>query len=1462
VTTLGELLYALVVTPPPDAGEVYSLAAGGSLFELYGGDGHADCDLSVYCRNPLHPGPCKGWKKHLGVTAPGVLSALEKIRKEKLAESRAKRAAAKAEAEKIVHGKLGHGSHPLYQKQLTVKHAKTILTGDENKAVHQASKVILNKAEIRRYSKLKAAQIAANGGKWAGVADQAAYSKSLEQQIGNALALDNKEGSTHHLTNLLSDHASALSAQFANRQMPGCAKGDHDCDGVAYEALKDHLSTSLFRGLRDGNMDEADRQADEVKALGGDPAKIRAWLKKEGVDFEAPAMEVTPPATPPAKVGGPVYTTVKAAGLKPGDKVHLHVVSHDGQKHVASTKDAGNTHTVLATIDAPQGGKTVFHDDATGDKIMGGAAAKKYFLTEAEGHPLTKPAPLKPKATAAKVEQQLNAPDKLGDKLDQAFGPAPAKLSPNAQYAKDIATGVKSAGTLGKLGGYKKLTKEEFDSLDQDTKDKITNWLDNTAADTSNMGVINAIAGINKKLGIGEPSKPNDLTPNEAAPAVPKAAEWTQPGKFDGWLPSQDVKKIIVGAKTPSSDTEAAAWVESVAKLPKSQFDNLVPNAQDDILKGLADEHQMALDLAATDSADAIEEIHKKLTGLGIPKMATMPDFQESPGSGPAPGEPNPIEHLADLGVSNGQLMQALADHPEAYDELPDFTKAQVKGALQAKYDIGTPEEVGQAQSLAVLHSIKLEGKDKAGFAETNLGPLGAPKSETLTKLLEHAKPKEQGGKWALAKTKLPLYEQLTDEDLATLTPEEKTLLVKDLQEMSLKFKDPKKVGVTAGILLKIHKSQGGGAGAGGTSHIETPAKAELDAELKVVTANNVAKMHEVVKKVTGTELSPSAQSGITDKIAGWLAAGDDEKLQHAVDGPASALANSAALNNPYLEPHKGDLHQALAADLFHLLKNDHQPTPVLDAVNKWGTTKVLPANAAAKIVDALANHPGQQGVPGHTMSDKTLAHELASHAGEVGLPSVYDPSDYPVVSKWLGSHALDNAMVDAGIDANDLYDALGDLGLSVHDEAKAKLQADYLQALFDGKTTPGGLAGELPEILSQAHVQWLEALDKNGWADGSPGGHALKAGFVAGGIQKSLNGHSAGSGGASTSTPGQVKEAVAEALTPAGELTDGQKISLKQAYKSFGSTSYLKESTVEQNFDNLLAVASAYSGEEGMGQLTFGKVMDAIDEQMATELGVVNGKLLRKKITDWLGTPGGKGYADTATPKGQLLTQLTGKIAEQKEIAEWQKKNALPKYPGPGGFDTAKQASDFKPHTVASSKVLHDATLKKLGKKISPAQKQAIVSYTGTGASYINDWLRTGKSYGGINTIKEAHLLAEAMYPIQEDMKLLRRTGWEFVPPQFRSYEAIQKLIGGTFHDPAFLSTTVFAQPGSYGQGLPVELHIEAPKGTQGFHADHWSAFKGKENEFLLGAGQTLQIMGVKKKGSKVVVDVRVVTE
>src|ERR1041384_1180509 len=62
---------------------------------------HATCS-TTFCRNPLHPGPCKGWKHTLKKVAPGAYDALEKVRIQKLEEKRKSKIKALQEAGKKI----------------------------------------------------------------------------------------------------------------------------------------------------------------------------------------------------------------------------------------------------------------------------------------------------------------------------------------------------------------------------------------------------------------------------------------------------------------------------------------------------------------------------------------------------------------------------------------------------------------------------------------------------------------------------------------------------------------------------------------------------------------------------------------------------------------------------------------------------------------------------------------------------------------------------------------------------------------------------------------------------------------------------------------------------------------------------------------------------------------------------------------------------------------------------------------------------------------------------------------------------------------------------------------------------------------------------------------------------------------------------------------------------------------
>src|SRR5512143_3705472 len=86
---VASLLAAGQQVPFPAAGQ--SLLSAMQAWTEQDDDAHDTCDALVACRNPLHPGPCKGWKHTLHSVSPGAWHQLEGERVRKANERRLKR---------------------------------------------------------------------------------------------------------------------------------------------------------------------------------------------------------------------------------------------------------------------------------------------------------------------------------------------------------------------------------------------------------------------------------------------------------------------------------------------------------------------------------------------------------------------------------------------------------------------------------------------------------------------------------------------------------------------------------------------------------------------------------------------------------------------------------------------------------------------------------------------------------------------------------------------------------------------------------------------------------------------------------------------------------------------------------------------------------------------------------------------------------------------------------------------------------------------------------------------------------------------------------------------------------------------------------------------------------------------------------------------------------------------------
>lgn len=402
------------------------------------------------------------------------------------------------------------------------------------------------------------------------------------------------------------------------------------------------------------------------------------------------------------------------------------------------------------------------------------------------------------------------------------------------------------------------------------------------------------------------------------------------------------------------------------------------------------------------------------------------------------------------------------------------------------------------------------------------------------------------------------------------------------------------------------------------------------------------------------------------------------------------------------------------------------------------------------------------------------------------------------------------------------------------------KARAEMLQMVMGGTVTPpGGGVLHVSEAAGPHSPETVAAVMKG--AAGIP-------------VKSVVNPPQAGAGGPAK-IPTKVVTAKAPGLgkgTSTAKITASAKSSLLAAYKGQPGT-YLS-SPVEDNYQAVLNVAHAHTGKPGFGSLSLSQVIDSIDEAQAKKLSVSNTGMLKKKITDWLATPEGKAAAQALTPNEAQVKALQSGIMEPVKLPKGKK---VPKPGGPGPFDKNAKSTDFKALTHGEILKIQKDYQEQTGTHWTPSQLSAIKTYTSSSDS-INGYLR-GEHAGYGDDAQQAAHLQQAMMPIQEDVKLSRGTGWEFVPPQYRSYEGMQKLIGKTISDKAFLSTATAGESQGFGS-KDVQIQIEAPKGTMGIYVEHVTSVT-EEYEVILAAGTKLKVTGVSKDGYKTVVKARVVS-
>lgn len=257
---------------------------------------HVECNLSVFCRNPLHPGPCKGWKGTLAKVAPGTLKLIEEERKSKLAAKAKAKAAAQAKAKKIVDAaKRGAevDEHPNAKKKLAAKATAQILGTEEGKVAEIEGKTKLTQKEMAWHANKKAAALlAANiaAGNLQSKAAQAKYRQTVRAQILAALKADNESGLTgpeSEYQKVLNGWSSALSIGHADQHVKPQTEAGDDLHGAVADAFHAAVLEDVKNakaGHQGVNMKKLTKALKEIPGEPGDPEHDAAVGQAVGHD--------------------------------------------------------------------------------------------------------------------------------------------------------------------------------------------------------------------------------------------------------------------------------------------------------------------------------------------------------------------------------------------------------------------------------------------------------------------------------------------------------------------------------------------------------------------------------------------------------------------------------------------------------------------------------------------------------------------------------------------------------------------------------------------------------------------------------------------------------------------------------------------------------------------------------------------------------------------------------------------------------------------------------------------------------------------------------------------------------------------------------------------------------------------------------------------------------------------------
>jgi len=443
VTALAMAASPSLVAAGVPGSTVLALTANLEAWTNQDDDAHDTCDSLVACRNPLHPGPCKGWKHTLHSVSPHIYKQMEEERVRKANARRLKRIADLKAQNKPIPRRLleeikpkpapthpAHGAQPVPLGQVN---QKADLAGGQ---AHAAGQAVSNAAGVQ----VKAAPPLPLGpkGKKPTVAGRGPAFVITQPKVTDTYKLDKA-------AKITPQEWSSLSA--ADKQ-----------------AIRDELEAIKVRGFG-----PQQKKADDLLAklpAGGTTMKGTLAPGTPGT----PGTITTPKGNVHQVINLPGKTTLGQATktLPPTPQSHASVTHVDDVKVGYTWTDKTGSKNVIT--ETPREGKIKgfrMTSQAHGGREV--LASPKQFA-ESAGLDY---GPRTPKAPSPSVPVPTNPPPSGG----ATGGP----LSQAAQHARAVAGRGVPKASMAKthIDAYGKLSKDDFDSLDANTQRRIRDDLAN-----------------------------------------------------------------------------------------------------------------------------------------------------------------------------------------------------------------------------------------------------------------------------------------------------------------------------------------------------------------------------------------------------------------------------------------------------------------------------------------------------------------------------------------------------------------------------------------------------------------------------------------------------------------------------------------------------------------------------------------------------------------------------------------------------------------------------------------------------------------------------------------------------------------------------------------------------------------------------------------------------------------------